>query len=477
MLGASPNAAAYLELHKRFQGYVLPMKGKVPDAKMSKRQRGTTAWKNDQESFYQRPPTQDEVSEWAAEGCGISVVTGPRSGIVALDIDCPELFLPLLDLPGLKTQILSTPIAISPSGGYHLLFRHGSAVNNRKVRCPVFNRQDSPCYVGNQELASFRGEGSLIVLPPGPGREWLPGRSITEVEPVDVPPGLVDLLERFTEGGEKRLPIEQGTDRHRSNRAHPCSIEQCSIGTERQTALLEDDSFALGFVKDKDSPLIPALVKHLAGHGLCVPCPYHPPDNNPSANFRYHNKKGSGGWYFMDHHHNTGDAACSIPVSQLCADLETGYIERCANGGRDHQHRVYTLRKMKPEAFFWVALAAADLGLVDLPPSRFPLKLDGFTPDGERFMRFIDRWDRARRCAGNNDPIPFGRPWLISIVFALPNPGSDKDESKPPEWLTAYNELDNALYRAQRQGILEKVAPGVGSIAALYCVCTNGGKQ
>lgn len=480
VLGASPNAAAYLELHKRFQGYVLPMKGKEPDAQMSKRQRGTAAWKNGRDSYYQRPPTLEEVSEWAAEGCGISGVTGPRSGVVALEIDCPELLLPLLDLPGLKTQILSTPIATSPSGGFHFLFRHRPNVKGQSVRCPLFNDKDSPCFTGKGELASMRAGDQLIVLPPGPGREWLPGQSITEVEPADVPPGLVDLLERFTEGGEKRLPIEQDTDNTPPIEHNPCPIGNTVLLEDKgRYVLLEVDPSVLSLAMDKGSPLIPALVNRLGGRGVRVPCPYHPPDQKASANFWY-----SKGWYLADHHF---DPPHNVPVSQLCADLATGYLERCRNGsGARHQHRVYKLNKdskikVDPQAFVWLTLAAADLGLVTLPPSRLLQKLTGFAPGGERALRFIDKWERAWRCTGNKDVFPLARTFLISVLYALPAPvrpaTGEKEEPKTPEWLAAYNEIDNALYRARRQGILEKVEPGNGGKSALYRVCTNGGKQ
>ena len=460
MLDASPEAA-YLKLHECFQGYVLPMKGKAPDAQMSKRQRGTTAWKNGRDSFYRRPPTRDEVAEWAAEGCGIGVVTGPRSGVVALEIDCPELFLPMLaDLPTFKT-----PTATSPSGGYHVLFRHGPDVKNLSVRCPIFNDEASPCYTGKHELASMRADDLLVALPPGPGREWLQGLSIAETKPAEVPPDLLDLLGRFPQSRGKGLPIEQST-----GSTPPIEHNPCSIGT----VLLED----LGrYVLLEDSPLIPALVERLGGTARRVPCPYHPPDNKASANF-WHN---GSGWYLADHHFTS----CNLPVSQLCADLVTGYLERCRNGSENcYQHRVYTLHKggkfrvRTPEAFVWLALAAAELRLITLPPSRFPPKLEGFTPDGERIMRFIDQWDRARRHTCNSDVFPLARTFLISVLYALPSPG--KDEPKAPEWTAAYNEVDAAIYRAWRLGILEKVQSGVkgfGGKPALYRVCTNGGKQ
>jgi Bifunctional DNA primase/polymerase, N-terminal len=473
VLGGSTDAAAYLQLHDCFQGYVLPMKGKEPDVQMSKRQRGTAAWKKGRDSFCNRPATREEVEEWAAEGCGIGAILGERSGVVALEIDCPELFLPLLaDLPTFKT-----PTATSPGGGYHLLFRHGAGVKNRRFCCPVFNDKDSPCYTGKGELASMRASDLLIALPPAPGREWWSGRSIRDVEPMDLPPGLVDLLERFTEGGEKRLPIEQGMDQHPPIEHNPCSIGNSVLLEDQTRYVLLVDPSVLSLATDKDSPLIPALVNRLGGSGCRVPCPYHPPDQKASANFWYHKS----GWYFADHHFTPSH---NVPVSQLCADLLTGYLERCRNGSENrYQHRVYRLNKdggfkVDLQAFVWLVLAAADLGLVTLPPATLPQELAGFTTDGERIMRFIDQWDRTRLYTCNTDVFPLARTFLISVLYALPSPG--KDEPKAPEWTAAYNEIDNTLYRARRQGILEKVRPGVkgyGGKPTLYRVCTNGGEQ
>lgn len=458
MLGGSTDAAAYLQLHDCFQGYVLPMKGKEPDVQMCKRQRRTAAWKNGRDSFCNRPATREEVKEWAAEGCGIAAVTGARSGIVALDIDCPELFLPLLaDLPSIKT-----PTATSPGGGYHVLFRYGPQVKNLSVRNPR----------SRGELASMRASDLLIVLPPGPGREWLPGLSVTEVEPVQVPPGLLDLLERISDSGGNCLPIEQGTGNTPPIEHNPCPIGNTVLLEDKgRYILLEVDPSVLRLAKDKDSPLIPALVNRLGGSGVRVPCPYHPSDQKASANFWY-----SKGWYLADHHFTPSH---NVPVSQLCADLLTDYLERCRNGSENrYQHRVYTLNKaggftVDVQAFVWLSLAAADLGLVTLPPSRFPQKLEGFTVDGERIMRFIDRWDRARLHTCNTDVFPLARTFLISVLYALPSPG--KDEPKAPEWTAAYNEVDKAINRAWRLGLLEKVKPGVkgyGGKPALYRVCT-----
>jgi hypothetical protein len=469
---------AGLKLHTVFQGYTLPMNGKAPDVKMLERQRGTTAWKNHPKSFYNRPATDEEVREWAAGNCGISGITGERSGIVALDIDCPELLVPLLTrLPTFK---IKTPTATSPSGGYSMLFRALPGYKHLQVSHPIL---DGPCSCGKNELGSFRAADDLIILPPGAGREWFPHLSITEVEPAEVPVGLLEALFDISRASgavdnyndQKNLPIGQRTGRN-TPIEHPCPIGNTVLLEESgRYVLLEVSPDILKLVTDKDSPLIPALVTKLHGEGLRVPCPYHPPDTRPSAAF-WHNVSG---WYFADHH-----IAHNMPVSQICADLATGYLERCARGSENkHRHRVYALRKdgtykVKVEAFVWLTLVAAELGLVELPPSRFPAKLDGFTRDDERILHFFDLWDRARRRVFNSDEIPLARTLLASALFAVPAP--EKGEPKTEEWNAAYSKIEHAIDHAWRQGLLEKVTPGVkgfGGKATIFRVCDNGGIQ
>jgi hypothetical protein len=253
------------------------MKGKEPDGRMCLRQLGTAAWKNGRDTYYQRPPTLEEVSEWAAEGCGIGAILGERSGVVALEIDCPELFLPLLDLPRLKT-----PTATSPRGGYHLLFRLGPAVQKRRICCPVFNEKDSPCYAGRSELASMRGDDQLIALPPGPGREWLPGLSVTEVEPVQVPPGLLDLLKRIPNN-----PVCSSTVSSSVGGTQQDTVLKYSPSSLNLDEVLASDPFIMHIAAFLDLPIFAPTDKFT--------CPYHTDEAVPSANFF----KGRSGGYLL----------------------------------------------------------------------------------------------------------------------------------------------------------------------------------
>jgi hypothetical protein len=274
----------FLKVHKAFQGYVLPIKGKEPDAKMIKRQRGITAWKNDPAAFYNRPATVEEVQEWAAEGVGIAGITGEKSGLVALDIDFPKKELVETLLCGVAPD---TPAAKSHGGGGSFIFRFSPGFKHCEIRCPVFNAETipetteaNPLYIGRSHLGAFQ-VGKYIVLPPGPGREWLPGRSPSEVEPVEAPAGLIDLLERIPKGRE-------------------CSSTASAVraGKERDTVLkyspslnldevLSSDAFIMHVARFLDLPIIMPEDKFI--------CPYHPDETVPSANFF----KGRAGGYLL----------------------------------------------------------------------------------------------------------------------------------------------------------------------------------
>ena len=93
----------------------------------------------------------------------IAIATGEASGVVALDVDFRpegngrntleyelEVYFPL-----------TTPIAHSPSGGYHILF--------------AWPGHDVSCSAGKLgRFLDVRGDRGSLILPPGPGRWWDP---------------------------------------------------------------------------------------------------------------------------------------------------------------------------------------------------------------------------------------------------------------------------------------------------------------
>ena len=448
----------FLEMRAAFVA-VVPIKrgGKLPDSTMSRRQRGTTAWKNDPNSYYNRLTMRDEVREWADEGLGIGMIAG-RLGIVALDIDVPDLFLPLLDgLSGVRTATAQSP------GGFHVYFKTAPGMGNQDFSCPLFNDPTSPCYCERHHLASLRVDDSIAVLPHTEGRKWLlPPR---EVGFAEMPEGLLNLCESFGKIARQR----RQAPRPEAGIQLPEIVRTPIEGA----VLLDDVNPALRtLITAPNSPLIPALVSDLGGVGSNVPCPYHGPDQNPSASFWLGNR----GWYLKDHHKSPPD---SVLLSQFACDRFTGYLDRLDAGEQNpHRHLVSrqsgNIRKSLRGSWPWLAILAEDVGAIELPASRLPNRLDGFTPEGLMVMRFIGLWERGYRYTFGLDFFPLARTWLISILFALPSPRGEKS----PEWIIAYREIDKTIWHSLQQKILVRVAKGkvgAGGMATLYRIRGEGG--
>jgi len=438
-------------------GFVVPIKrgGKSPDQTMSQRQRKTPKWKDHPHSYRNRLTMRAEVQEWADEGLGIGMIAG-RLGIVALDIDVPEIFMPMLDgLSGLRTATAKSP------GGFHLFFKAAPGIGNQDISCPLFNDPDSPSYCGRHHLASLRVDDEIAVLPPTEDRKWLlPPR---EAGFAEMPAGLLDLFESFGNIASQRRQAPR-TDKMQLPHIVRIQVE----GAVLLDFDVRDELKSL--ITDSDSPLITALVRRMGGEGLKIRCPYHLPDLDPSATFWL----GEGGWRFVCHHTTP---STNLFVSQLGSDLLNGYCARIAAGESDpYRHSVSRLDRGKQKARreSWVHLTriAADVGVVDLSPSRFPA-LEGFTGAGEQVMQFVDSWGRAYSFTFNKDEFPLARRWLISIVFSMPS-----TDEKSPAWRIAFGEIDNALHRALQEKLLEKVAVGkvgLGGTATRYRLLGKGG--
>jgi putative DNA primase/helicase len=114
----------------------------------------------------------------------ISMPTGPRSGLIVLDIDVkpPRPGKPwaygwdtLADLGG--AILPETPMAHTPSAGTHIYFRHNPAI-------AIGNSQGGK---GLGPGLDVRGDGGAIVLPGPGGYKWDPHWNFETVEPVPVP--------------------------------------------------------------------------------------------------------------------------------------------------------------------------------------------------------------------------------------------------------------------------------------------------
>lgn len=449
---------AFLDNHEAFNGFVVPIKpsSKRPDATMSRRQRGTTSWKNHANSYFNRPATQDEVREWSASGLGIGMIAG-RSGAAVLEIDAPDLFVEMLDcLSGLRTATSKT------RRGFHIFFKAAPGVGNLDFRCPVFNDKDSPCYCGEGHLASLRTDSEIAVLPRAPDREWL--LAPKAVGFAEMPDALLDLCYDFRKIARQRKPAPR----------QEAGVEQPEIvETPVEGAVLLDFEVSpdvRDLVTSPSSPLIPAIVRDLGGDGLKVSCPYHQPDEDPSATLWL----GNSGWSLKDHHSSPAE---DVMVSQLAADRFTGYLDRLRAGeANQHRHLVYrqvgSVRRGTRECWVWAAILAEEVGVAALPPSKLPDKLEGYSDSGLRMMLFIEKWDQGFRYAFGTDIIPLARRWLVSVVFAVPSV-----DEKSPAWRLAFREVDAALYTSIQQELMERVAQGKvgqGGKAALYRLLGNG---
>lgn len=449
---------AFLKMREVFNGHVLPVKGKKPDPDMCKRQRGTMKWKDHPNAFANRPATSEEVREWAREGLGIGVILGEGSGVVVFEMDYSTFVRPMLR--GLEDE-LCIPTVQSPSGNHHLYHLWTPGVSGQSFYLPPWNDKNSPLYIGRSHLGSIRGEGQIVVIPPSEGYEWLEGRSIFDCELTPVPDVVTDLFEMgefIAQKPESITVIGEGTP-----------PEPPTPNPVLENVLVQNDvsPVLIRLIKDKDSPLIPAIVRDLGGQGLKVPCPYHPPDNNPSATL-WHGE----GWLLIDHH-----ISKSVLLSQLACDRFTGYLDRLAAGdANQHRHLITERRSGKEKAlkqsWVWLSILAADYELISLPSPRVPNILEGYSPSGLNVMRFIGLWDRGYRFAFNNDQFPLARRWLISVVFSMPS-----TDEKSLAWKLAFAEVENTLRHALQQKLLEKVEVGkvgLGGTAALYRLLGGG---
>jgi hypothetical protein len=96
--------------------------------------------------------------------CRLAVMTGPESGVMALDVDTPDGHgvdgrAALRELARKAGPLPATVTAVTPSGGRHLFFVWPAG---RHIR-------SRPLLPG-LDVKGWRG---LVTLPPAPGRHWL----------------------------------------------------------------------------------------------------------------------------------------------------------------------------------------------------------------------------------------------------------------------------------------------------------------
>jgi putative DNA primase/helicase len=132
--------------------------------------------------YLKRPATVEELRSWFWSGVGI--VTGSLSGILVLDVDGPEGEEELK-----KYGHPITPMVKTPSGGWHLYFKHPDTEVRTGIRvAPGLD---------------VKASGGYVVAPPtigpnGKPYEWIV--SLEDAEPADPPDWLMRFVERPKRG-------------------------------------------------------------------------------------------------------------------------------------------------------------------------------------------------------------------------------------------------------------------------------------
>ena len=166
--------------------------GLIPQAPETKKP--LVKWKDFKDQ--QRPPSLAQLEQWWTRfpEAGINVLLGPTSSLFAIDVDGEEAHHVLTERLG------SIPIAPRSGRGnqhrYHLFFRHPDEIATKARQTP---------WHPNLE---FRGHGGYVVLPPsrhpsGNHYAWYPGLSPWSVPLPEVPPTVLEALQRIDADGKQ----------------------------------------------------------------------------------------------------------------------------------------------------------------------------------------------------------------------------------------------------------------------------------
>lgn len=131
--------------------------------------------------FQTRLPTIEEVEEWWAlhPDAFVGVVTGAVSGIVVVDCDTPEA------AERAKREGLTSPISVTTKHGIHYYHRHprDGSWRGPRVGANSARSTDWPYQPG----LDFRGDGSIVVVPPSKGYAWAVAESFDRDDDGDYP--------------------------------------------------------------------------------------------------------------------------------------------------------------------------------------------------------------------------------------------------------------------------------------------------
>lgn len=185
--GGGRCAAKYADAIEAYQSHylkVLPLVGKSPVAK---------GW-----------PTRDFTIDDMAGASAIGIQMGPTSGVIDFEYDSDAQLQKIYELFEGSEFLLDVCAAFSSEHGGHFIFKWDD-------RLEATNAGILSVKCDNGEKLLIRlgagGKGSQSAFPPSPGKTWLEGRSILEVDSLELPDEVINRLLAY-----KRPPQVEVTD-------------------------------------------------------------------------------------------------------------------------------------------------------------------------------------------------------------------------------------------------------------------------
>lgn len=141
------------------------------------------------------------LAEWNIQfpQANVAMPTGAVSGFDVLDLDVKDGRdgrATLTALEAVHGQITDAPMVKTPSGGFHIYFRHREGMRNAADRLPGID---------------IRGDGGYVLIPPsmirGVPYEWVHGLDPETLPPPEWPAWLVSALEKKAPATTNRAPV------------------------------------------------------------------------------------------------------------------------------------------------------------------------------------------------------------------------------------------------------------------------------
>lgn len=195
--------------------------------------------------------TEEQLKEWEDKFKGINygLLTGKKSGVVAVDVDGEygrKKYREMIDHEGLSTWVATTP-----SGGRHYFFKY----DKRMDTIPTTIAKG----VGHNELR-FQSSGQYIVISPSfvgsNYYKWVEGKSPMDIELSEMPEELLEMLEVKESMKDFGISVDSESGKIHMN----YNIFARRFLKDHPMRMLEDESF---FIK-KDGSFKPITKNKLA---------------------------------------------------------------------------------------------------------------------------------------------------------------------------------------------------------------------